>query len=292
MSVSGILLLDKPEGLSSNHALQRAKHAFGADKAGHAGTLDPLATGMLPICFGEACKVAGYLLGNRKAYRATLKLGAETDTYDALGEVTATYEVPAVSDQQLADVLATFVGRIEQRPPAYSAIKKNGVPLYKLARKGVEVEAAIRTVEIDRIDLKARTADTLTIDVTCGSGTYIRSLAFDIGRALGSGAHLAALRRLWVEPFENDPMTTLAEVQAGSPETLARKLLPLDRGLSFLPRIDVTAAEADDLRHGRRIERPGCADGEMAAYDADGRLLGLVERAPDGAVKVRRLIHA
>jgi tRNA pseudouridine55 synthase len=212
--VDGILLLDKPEGLSSNQALQRVRRAFGAAKAGHTGSLDPLATGMLPCCLGEATKVAGYLLGARKAYAARVRLGATTTTGDREGEVIERSDVPVLDRATVEAAAARFIGRILQRPPAYSALKRGGVPLYRLARRGETVEVEPRPVEIHSIRVDAVGDGLIDLTVVCGAGTYIRSLAVDLGAALGCGAHLEALRRTWVDPFEGRPMHTLAEVEA------------------------------------------------------------------------------
>ena len=291
MSVHGILLLDKPLGLSSNQALSRAKRLLGVKKAGHTGTLDPLATGMLPLCFGEATKVAGLLLGNRKRYDAHVKLGATTTTADAEGAVTATHPVPPLSDDELVALLARFTGTIRQRPPAYSALKRDGVPLYKLARRGEDVVVPEREVLVESIELLGRGVDTLDLCVTCGTGTYIRSIATDLGAAIGCGAHLGGLRRTWVEPFEAEPMVTLdaldAAVAAGNGPGL---LLPIDAALQGWPRVDLDPAESGRLRHGHsntRLEETWT--GRCRVYDDLGRLAALGERTGDGIVRPSRV---
>jgi len=250
--LSGILLLDKPVGLSSNKALQKVRHLFEAKKAGHTGSLDPLATGLLPICFGEATKIAGYLLGSRKAYAAECRLGVTTTTDDAEGEVVQSRPVPMLSDVQMEAALATLRGRIVQTPPAYSAIKQGGVALYKRARRGEDVQAPAREVVVDRLELSAHTGDTLHLRIECGSGTYVRSLARDLGEHLGCGAHLTALRRLWVDPFREPAMYTLAQLEqicaASGIAGLDALLLPLEQGLSELPALNVNDEQAAQLR--------------------------------------------
>lgn len=287
--IDGILLLDKPSGITSNRALQRAMRALDADKAGHTGSLDPMATGMLPICFGQATKVAGHLLGQRKCYLAEVKLGATTTTADADGDVLERHDVPELDDGRVRDVLARHVGRITQRPPAYSAIKRGGVPLYKLARRGEDVEAPLREVLVESIELLGRGPDTLSIRVVCGSGTYIRSLAVDIGAGLGCGAHLSALRRAWIEPFVDAKPVTLDAVESG-PEAARRALLPIDAGLAAMPRVDFGPSAAAELAHGIPQSRPDLEwTGTGRAYDADGRLIALVERRGDGTIRPHRV---
>ncbi len=217
---SGVLLLDKPLGLSSNAALQRVRSLFGREKAGHVGSLDPLATGMLPICLGEATKIAGDILSGRKCYRFTAALGRATSTGDTEGEVTRTAPVPALSAETVRAALRGFEGTGTQVPPMYSALKQGGQPLYKLARAGISVPRAARTIELSSIQLLGFTAETLEIEVLCSKGTYVRVLAEDIADALGTCAHVTALRRLWVEPFAAKPMHTLgrwrSNARAGS----------------------------------------------------------------------------
>lgn len=280
-ALSGILLLDKPPGISSNRALQIAKRLYGASKAGHTGSLDPLATGLLPICFGEATKIAGYLLGSRKAYEAECLLGITTDTEDAEGTVVHQRPVPALDDHTLRVHLANLTGRIRQVPPVYSALKQQGVPLYKRARRGEDVTAPPREVDIHRFDLVGRPgADRLRLQIECGSGTYIRALVRDLGEALGCGAHLTALRRLWVEPFRQPRMFTperLEAIQAeGGTAGLDGCLLPLEAGLADWPALPASAADLDALAHGRRIATL-VTPGLYRVHAADGRLMALVE---------------
>ena len=290
-AVTGILLLDKPQGISSNRALQIAKRLYRADKAGHTGSLDPLATGLLPVCFGEATKIAGYLLGSRKAYLAECRLGVTTDTDDAEGAVLRERPVPTLDDHAIRARLAALTGRIVQVPPAYSALKQQGVALYKRARRGEAVVAPPREVEVQRFELLERLdGDGLRLHVECGSGTYVRSLVRDLGEALGCGAHLTALRRLWIEPFFSPRMTTLESLERihadEGPPGLDAGLLPLEAGLAGWPLLPVDETDRVALAHGRRI-RNAAAAGHYRVDAAGGRVLALVET--DGSeVRVMR----
>jgi len=288
--ISGILLLDKPQGISSNRALQQAKRLFGAAKAGHTGSLDPLATGLLPVCFGEATKIAGYLLGARKAYAAECRLGITTDTCDSDGAVLAERPVPALDDAAIRDALTGFTGRITQVPPVYSALKQGGVPLYKRARRGEAVEAPPREIEVFRFELLERDVDTLHLYVECGSGTYVRSLARDLGEALGCGAHLTALRRLWVEPFRDPCMVTLDEIarlREQDASALLARLLPIEAGLADWPVLVLDERAADDVAHGRGLRIPA-ASGRYRAQAPSGQLLAIGEVDATGIFKVLR----
>lgn len=293
--MDGILLLDKPEGLSSNQALQRVRRAFGAAKAGHTGSLDPLATGMLPCCLGEATKVAGYLLGARKAYAARVRLGATTTTGDREGEVIERSDVPVLDRATVEAAAARFIGRILQRPPAYSALKRGGVPLYRLARRGETVEVEPRPVEIHSIRVDAVGDGLIDLTVVCGAGTYIRSLAVDLGAALGCAAHLEALRRTWVDPFEGRPMHTLAEVEALAGRdriALGSRLLPVAEGLALLPPIRLDAAAAERFRHGQVMPMGLAAAEALRVEGPGGLLLGIGAVDAEGRLRPRRLIHA
>jgi len=292
-ALTGILLFDKPQGLSSNQALQKVRRLFSAHKAGHTGSLDPMATGLLPICFGEATKIAGHLLGSRKAYDAELCLGITTTTDDAEGDVVATRSVPEFDDAALEAALAALRGRITQTPPAYSAIKQGGVALYKRARRGETVDVPSREVDVYRLELTASDGDRLRLHVECGSGTYVRSLARDLGERLTCGAHLTALRRVWVDPFRAPQMWTLAQLQeraarAGHSD-LDSLLLPLQQGLESLPTLPVTAEQALHLQQGKRfIQTMLVAAPVCRAIDADGHLVALVRIDPAGEVCVQR----
>lgn len=290
-AVTGILLLDKSTGISSNRALQQAKRLFGADKAGHTGSLDPLATGLLPVCFGEATKIAGYLLGACKAYTAECRLGVTTDTFDSEGIVLVERPVPALDESAIRDALATLTGRITQIPPVYSALKQQGVPLYKRARRGEAVEAPPREVEVFRFDLLEHDNDTLRLHVECGSGTYVRSLVRDLGERLGCGAHLTALRRLWVEPFREPRMFTLDELGdlrgQGEDAALHACLLPIEAGLADWPVLHLDEHAADDVAHGRAL-RVTAAPGRHRAHAPTGRLLAIGEVDAGGMFRVLR----
>ncbi|HET6433958.1 tRNA pseudouridine(55) synthase TruB [Dyella sp.] len=289
----GLVLLDKPLGLSSNQALQAARRLFRAAKGGHTGALDPLATGLLPLCFGEGTKIAGQLLGSRKAYLAECRLGTTTTTADLEGEVIAERAVPELSDTLIEAALQPFRGRIAQVPPVYSAIKQGGEALYLKARRGETVEVPAREVEIHRLELVAREGNRLVLRVECGSGTYIRSLAVDIGEALGCGAHLCSLRRLWVEPFLEPQMVTLEQIEqaAGQGDTRLLALMrPVGEGLAHLPAVPLDAVASQALSRGQRVQLdPSVAPvGRCAAYGDDGALLALAECDAQGWLRVLR----
>lgn len=293
--LDGIVLLDKPPGLGSTPALQRVRRLLRAAKAGHAGTLDPLATGMLPLCFGQATKACGQLLGASKAYRARLQLGRATDTGDADGPVVATAAVPAADPARLAEVLAGLAGTRDQLPPMFSALKRDGRPLYELARRGETVAREPRRITVHRLEPLAWAEDVVEFEVECSKGTYVRVLGEEIAAALGTVGHLAALRRLWVEPFRPESMVTLEAIEAWAGAAPADAggpgwLLPVDAAFPFLPRLDLDPAADLRLRQGRILPLelpPGAA--QARAYDPAGRFLGLVEPAPGGGLRVVRL---
>ena len=281
--VHGILLFDKPQGLSSNQALQIVRRLYGAAKAGHTGSLDPLATGLLPICFGEATKIAGLLLGSRKAYVTEARLGATTDTGDAEGRIVETRPVPELDDASIDAALATLTGRITQVPPVYSAIKQGGEPLYRRARRGESVDVPEREVEIHVFRRLGRVPSGLLLHIECGSGTYVRSLVRDLGERLGCGAHVVSLRRLWVEPFATPRMTGLEALrdiaEKGGTAALDALLLPLESGLAGYPRVVVDEAAATRLRQGQPADAPDAPPGRQIALDGAGRAVALVESA-------------
>jgi tRNA pseudouridine55 synthase len=293
--VHGILLFDKPHGFSSNQALQTVRRLFDAAKAGHTGSLDPLATGLLPICFGEATKIAGLLLGSHKAYVTEAKLGETTATDDAEGAIVETRAVPDLDDATIEAALATLRGRIVQTPPAYSAIKQGGEPLYRRARRGEAVDVPSREVDVHAFRLAGRTPTTLTLEVECGSGTYVRSLVRDLGERLGCGAHVASLRRLWVEPFLSPSMTTLETLDrlaaSGGTAALDALLLPLEAGLTGYPQVTVDEATAAKLRYGQPAYAAGAASGQLVALDPAGQAVALVESA-DGRLRTLRGFNA
>lgn len=288
----GIVLLDKPLGLSSNQALQSVRRLLRAAKGGHTGALDPLATGLLPLCFGEATKLAGSLLGARKAYVAECRLGITTDTADREGEIVRQRPLPALDEATIEAALAKLRGHILQVPPMYSALKQDGERLYAKARRGESIEVPPREVEIHGLELLGRTDDTLTLLVECGSGTYVRSLAVDLGEDLGCGAHLAALRRLWVEPFREPRMVTLEQLQAAaeqSDEALLAWLLPVSAGLSDLPVLQLDELQSMAIARGQQIELPQApSTGRCAAFAKDGALLALLELDDSGRARILR----
>lgn len=293
--LDGILLLDKPAGLSSNQALQRVRHLYRAEKGGHTGALDPLATGLLPLCFGEATKIAGLLLGGRKAYEAEVLLGVVTDTDDADGLVLRERPVPALDRARVEAALAPFLGRIRQRPPIYSALKQGGEPLYAKARRGEAIEVPEREVDIEAIELRSLDGDRLRLAVTCGSGTYIRSLARDLGEALGCGGHISVLRRTWVEPFTAPRMYTLDELQAlagqGGEPALDALLLPVEAGLAHFPAVVLDPEQARRIARGQPVPVAGPPETELNLTDLNGRSLGLGRRGEDGQVWPKRLFR-
>jgi tRNA pseudouridine55 synthase len=285
------VVLDKPEGLTSTQCLARVRRLANAAKAGHAGTLDPLATGLLPILFGDATKFGGELLDADKRYRATIALGVRTATGDAEGEVIERRAV-AVDRAQIDAVLARFVGAIAQTPPMYSALKRDGRPLYAYARAGETVERAARTVTVHALRVEAFAGDRLEIDVRCSKGTYIRTLAEDIGAALGCGAHLAHLARTEVGPFRLSDASPAAALEDAQDEARLRLLLPADVLLGALPAIVLEPAAATRFARGQPVAAaPGMPAGRLRAYGPGGKLLGVGERGADGAVRPRRLVR-
>lgn len=287
--VDGVLLLDKPIGLTSNDALQKTRRLFSAAKGGHTGTLDPLATGLLPLCFGEATKFSADLLDADKTYEAVVKLGVTTDTGDAEGAVIATAAVN-VSESDISSVLAQFTGDILQIPPMHSALKRNGRPLYELARQGIEVEREARAVTIYAIDCLGFSGDTLTLRVACSKGTYIRVLASDIGDALGCGAHLIGLRRTVVGDLDLANAVTLDELNAIDEVGRAGCLQPVDALLLSLPALTVEGEAAERFRHGNPVELPDGLTGKIRVY-ADGRLIGVGQSGADGRLWPKRLVQ-
>jgi len=284
--LDGVLLLDKTRGLSSNAALQRAKRLYRAEKAGHTGTLDPLATGLLPICFGEATKFAQLLLDADKTYVATLRLGLTTTTGDAEGEILATRPVVSSADQ-LKALLPRFVGRIAQVPPRHSALKRDGRKYYEYAREGVEIVRTAREVEVRDIVLTSWRAPEVELRVHCGKGTYIRALAEDIGEALGCGAHLAALSRTGAGEFALARAITLDALAELTEAERDAALLPVDALVARLDRLDFDDAEASRLVQGRPVTRVGAPDGLVRVYAA-GAFAGVAD-VREGVVQARRL---
>ncbi|MBK1730456.1 tRNA pseudouridine(55) synthase TruB [Thiococcus pfennigii] len=293
--VSGILLLDKPAGLTSNAALQRVKYLYRAAKAGHTGSLDPLATGLLPLCFGAATKFSAFLLDADKRYRVRVRLGETTSTADAEGEVIATAPVDGVDEAALRAALAEFLGPIEQLPPMYSAVKHQGERLYKLARQGIEVERQARAVTIFSIELCGFALPDFEMEVHCSKGTYVRSLAEDIGNRLGCGGHVVALRRTGVGPYRDDGATfvTIEDVEQAAEqgaEALDALLLPLDSTLGHWPAVRLSEDAAFYLRQGQAVLVPRAPlEGLVRLYDPSNRFIGVGEVLDDGKVQPKRL---
>ena len=289
--IHGILLLDKPAGFSSNQALQKVRWLFQARKAGHTGTLDPFATGMLPICLGEASKTAAFMLDSEKTYEARARTGIATETGDIEGEVVREEDIPELDAKKIEKAMAAFRGTIEQVPPMYSALKHKGQPLYKLAREGKTVERAPRTVTIHELECLAWEAPDLVFRARCSKGTYIRTLAEDLAKTLGSCAHLRALRRTEVSPFSKTGMVTLedleARVEAGDPESL---LLPVDAGLEAWPVVELDEASATRFIHGNPVEVDE-EDGPARVYGPTGLLLGLGEITEKSLLKPKRVMN-
>ncbi|HEX9184755.1 MAG TPA: tRNA pseudouridine(55) synthase TruB [Burkholderiales bacterium] len=287
--LDGVLLLDKPVGLGSNAALQAAKRLYRAEKAGHAGTLDPLASGLLPILFGEATKFSQLVLDADKEYLASARLGVTTRTGDAEGEVLE--RRPVRADAPAIDrALAAFRGEIEQVPPMYSALKHRGRPLYVLARRGETIERAPRRVRVHELELLGREGDVLELRVLCSKGTYVRTLVEDIGRALGCGAHLASLRRTAASGFRLAEAVTLDAVQAADEAGRDRLLLPLDRLLGPLPRLELTEPLADRFAMGQAVPLAQAVPGRYQVHRARGGLLGVADMVADGVLQPRRLL--
>lgn len=287
-AVNGVLLLDKPAAITSNLALQQARRLLNAAKAGHAGTLDPLATGLLPLLFGEATKFSADLLDADKEYDATLALGVRTSTADAEGEVLETRPV-AVTRAQIDAVLPRFTGAIEQVPPMHSALKRDGRALYEYARAGVELERAPRPVFIAALEVLDWAGDRLRLRVACSKGTYVRTLAEEIGAALGCGAHLAALARTRVGPLRLADAVTL-DALAAEPEKVRRaRLLPVDTLLAGLPRVELAEAKARRFAHGGELDLGG-EPGRKRVYGPDDELLGTAELDAAGVLRPQRLI--
>jgi len=291
--VDGILLLAKPAGLTSNAALQEVKQAFGAAKAGHTGSLDPIATGLLPVCFGEATKLSAFLLSADKRYHAVFRLGVATETGDSEGPVTRRSPVN-VSDDDIERVMARFRGDFEQVPSMYSAIKKDGKPLYELARQGIEVEREARPVTVYSLSWERLDGDRLAVDLHCSSGFYVRSLADDVGSALGCGAHVEALSRTAVGTFSLDDAVPLERIKAlrGNQSELDALLIPGDRGLEYMPGITLTTDAAFYLVRGQAVRAAALpSSGLVRLYAEEAGFLGVGKVLGDGRVAPKRLFQ-
>lgn len=287
--VDGVLLLDKPTGMTSNAALQKARWLFNAEKGGHTGTLDPLATGLLPLCFGEATKFASELLDADKSYRATLRLGVTTDSADSDGNILITRPVDVDVDKWRT-AMADFRGEIEQIPPMHSALKRDGKPLYEYARQGIEVPREARRVTIYRLELVSFSGNEAVIDVDCSKGTYIRTLAADLGEKLACGAHLTALRRTRIGRLDVATAISLEKLEALSGSERDAQLAPVDALLTEVSIVRLNAAETERIVHGQGVRWEGIAGTRQRLYAADGRFLGLAEQSADGWLNPRRLI--
>lgn len=292
-NITGIVIIDKPTGRSSNHVLQQVKRLFDAKKAGHTGALDPLATGVLPICLGEATKVSSYLLDADKAYHVTCKLGEITDSGDSDGEVLSTSDIPEFDEQTLLDILPKFIGEQDQVPPMFSALKYNGQPLYKLARQGIEVERKSRRITIYDIQLLSVTKDSFTLAVRCSKGTYIRTLVEDISHALGSGGHVVMLRRVAAAGYTQQQAITIEQLEIIAEEgiqALDAELLPTEEALPDWPEIIATDEMVIALRHGQtiKVEQPFTA-ANVRLFDSKNEFLGLGEMSEQGVVAPKRV---
>ncbi|WP_086480097.1 tRNA pseudouridine(55) synthase TruB [Oceanospirillum sanctuarii] len=291
-NISGVLLLNKPKGISSNRALQRVRAMLNASKAGHTGNLDPMATGLLPLCFGEATKFSSYLLDADKAYIATARLGQVSDTGDAEGNIIQERPVPELNEVQIKEAMARFLGDIEQVPPMYSALKQNGQPLYKLAREGKTVERKARSVTIFDLELIEWNAPDLTFSVRCSKGTYVRTLAEDIGETLGCGAHLVMLHRTHTGGFTGDEMLEFDRLQAERDleQSLDGYLLDTDILVAHFPKKDLSAEETARILHGQDIACDQVYANKVRLYDDQGRFIGLAESAEAGRLQPKRLV--
>ncbi|MBQ3150465.1 MAG: tRNA pseudouridine(55) synthase TruB [Clostridia bacterium] len=290
--MTGIVLLDKGGDISSFWAAKQLKRLYNEKKLGHTGTLDPMASGLLPVMLGSATKFLPYLPSHDKAYTATLKLGVTTDTLDITGEVISTREV-SVSPEQFTECMKSFEGKIKQVPPMYSAISIDGVRLYTLARQGIEVEREARDVEIKKIECIGSSGDEYTIDVHCSSGTYIRSLVYDIGEKLGCGAVLTVLRRTWANGFSVENAKTLDELRNASPEELESFVLPIDKALEEYPQIIITDNQSKRFKNGGELDRARLKnnpdEGMYRVYSHSREFLGVGEITGE-ILAVRRLL--
>lgn len=291
--VQGILLLDKPRGLTSNAALQEAKQAYKANKAGHTGSLDPIATGLLPLCFGEATKVSSFFLNADKRYKSIFSLGMATDTGDAEGQELSTTEVRDVSDDMIEYALREFSGSFEQIPPMYSAIKFQGQPLYKLARKGIEVERKPRQVTVYELSFTRLDRENIEIDLHCSSGFYVRSLAHELGQKLGCGAHVSSLQRTGVGQFSLREAISLDRLRGESDlRALDKLLVPMDSGLKHLPGVNLSDDAAYYLCRGRPVKAANVPhDGWVRLYTDEAGFLGVGKVLDDGRVAPKRLFN-
>jgi tRNA pseudouridine55 synthase len=290
LDVHGIILLDKRQGVSSNQALQEVRRLLNANKAGHTGALDPLATGLLPLCFGEATKVSALMLDDNKRYQVTIRLGVMTDTGDAEGKVIAEMPVPEFSEQTLRDCLQHFMGEIDQVPPMYSALKHQGKKLYELAREGKTVDRPARRITIFELNLLDFGPDQLTLDVACSKGTYIRSLAEDIGHRLGCCGTVTALRRTASGQFDISQAYSLPQLQAMDSQTLLSRLIAVDVPLADMPLVDISTDQAACIKQGQQVAFVSPLSGAVRIY-CQQAFLGLGEMLINGKLAPKKLFH-
>lgn len=291
LPINGILLVNKPQGLSSNAVLQKVKRLYKAKKAGHTGSLDPLATGMLPVCFGEATKICQYLLDADKHYEATGLLGIQTNTGDSLGEIINQANNFTISETQLLDVINQFIGLTQQVPSMFSALKHQGTPLYKLAREGITIDRKARDIVIESIKLLRFDGSQFDISVSCSKGTYIRNLVEDIGEKLGVHAHVTRLHRVHTTGFKSEPMYSLDELTDKNSDELLKCLLPIERAIEYMPLLKINDDDVIKLQQGKTLQY----DGEKAVScirlrDRTDNFIGLGEITDEGVLKVKRLL--
>lgn len=290
-AINGILLVNKPQGLSSNAVLQQVKRLYRAKKAGHTGSLDPLATGMLPICFGEATKFCQYLLDADKCYEATGLLGIRTSTADSLGDIIETTTSFDISENVLNSALEQFRGHIKQVPSMFSALKHKGTPLYKYAREGITIEREARELVIHKLELQAFNGTSFDIAVTCSKGTYIRNLVEDIGVSLNVGAHVTKLHRVWTAGFADKKMYTIDELNNKTSVELMSCLLPMEYAISYLPSLFLKAEQVTFLRQGKPVsEFESNIQGLIRLYDEKNDFIGLGELQNSGTLVAKRLL--
>jgi tRNA pseudouridine55 synthase len=291
--ITGIIIIDKPTGRSSNHVLQQVKRLFNANKAGHTGSLDPLATGVLPVCLGEATKVSSYLLDADKQYHVTCQLGAVTDSGDSDGAVISTSIIPEFTEQDLIAILPSFMGELDQVPPMFSALKHQGQPLYKLARQGIEIERKSRRITIYDIQLLAITADSFTLDVRCSKGTYIRTLVEDISHILGSGGHVTMLRRVAAAGYMEQQALTIEQLIASAENglpSLDESLLPSEDALPDWPSVVLADYMVDAIRQGQAVKVEQVFErANVRLFDPQQQFIGLAEMTETGNVQPRRV---
>lgn len=292
--ITGIVVIDKPTGHSSNHILQQVKRLFDANKAGHTGSLDPLASGVLPVCLGDATKLSGYLLDADKQYDVTCQLGVTTDSGDADGNIIAEQEIPVFDEAQLTTILADFIGEQDQVPPMFSALKHQGQPLYKLARQGIEIERKSRRITIYDIQLQHFDAESFTLSVRCSKGTYIRTLVEDISHALGTGGHVTMLRRTAVAGYSLSDAITLDTLHAareqGDVTELDEKLSAAEDALPEWPSVKLDEADCKQLSFGQPVQVEQTFErANVRLFDPTMQFLGLGEMTPEGVVKPKRL---